>query len=351
MRRFFIKSAIFVLLPIFAGEGLWHFRANHVPPAWYLGTPWLIGRQPLDAVFVGSSRVGAAINDTVFSKVLATYLRRNVTALNMGKGYSTLAEHYFGLRLMIRSHPANFRGCTVFIEAPDGLPDASTWSDTWVHSEWTSLLGPMLNARDVVRMWWDSETRLADKISVTAGAATITIYAASKIRGELAAQGDLVLQRLLSRETARPRMDLAEAAGIRVDSAGVAATRSLAVEFYAREAENQRPVSSWDVTVARAITDLVNSSGGHVVFYTMPVSSVQEKSLRTPVRISDRAGFHDALRAWNAMYLPLSFPTDDEDFPDLWHLRQSRSFEFSRSLAAAYAGHGGLQQPITGLSP
>jgi hypothetical protein len=351
MKKFFLKSALFVLLPVLVGEGVWHFRAAHVPPAWYLGAPARAQNKHVDAIFVGSSRVGAAINDTLFGTLMSSALHRDVLVMNMGKGYSTAAEHYFGLRDIIQADTAHFRGCTVFVEAPDGIPDAARWTDTWVHSEWTTLLGPLLRLSDVPKLWWVSGTPLADKISVTAGTASIVLYAGNKARGELAANGDLLARRLLHSSTDSPNMDLAEAAGIRVDSAGVAATRALAVQFYAKESENQEAVSSWDATIIRDLVDMVSSAGGNVVFYLMPVSSVQARSLRTPVRNADRASFQQALFRWHAQYLAIDFSTSDADFPDLWHLRRSRSLEFTRSLAFCVAAKENTQKPMAGRVP
>ena len=58
-------------------------------------------------------------------------------------------------------------GATVFIEAGNGLPDFSTFRDSWVHPDEPWLIVPVIDRHDLVRMWMASDTPWGNKVDVS----------------------------------------------------------------------------------------------------------------------------------------------------------------------------------------
>jgi hypothetical protein len=131
MGRLLVKLAVFVLLALVVAELSLRATVGR-KTAWYTAAAQIAKVAPVDYIFVGSSRVAASIDEKYFEQAISQRSGRNVKALNMGMGYCSLANHYFGLRMLLRLNPRNLRGVTVFIEAPLGLPFSETWRDRWV---------------------------------------------------------------------------------------------------------------------------------------------------------------------------------------------------------------------------
>jgi hypothetical protein len=56
----------------------------------------------------------------------------------------------------------------------------------------------------------------------------------------------------------------------------------------------------------------------------------------TPTRVQDWTSFREALQRWKAPYLDPRIATTEDDFPDIWHLRKSRSAEFTKDLTREF---------------
>ena len=108
--------------------------------------------KPIDVLFIGSSRVAAAIDTQAFAEALPGP-RPNV--VNAGAGYTTAAEFHLALRNTFREHPDRLRNAVIFIEAPYGMPDSTTWSDRWSHPDSPETLIPLLHWEDVASYWND----------------------------------------------------------------------------------------------------------------------------------------------------------------------------------------------------
>src|SRR5206468_946595 len=111
-------------------------------PNWYGAAQWAASEGRVDVVFSGSSRVAAAVDGASFAREVFLRTGHCPRILNLGRGYSTEAEHYLGLRNLFASHPQSLQGAVVFVEAGGGLPsDISSgvraparWDGSWVHS-------------------------------------------------------------------------------------------------------------------------------------------------------------------------------------------------------------------------
>src|SRR5262249_22993251 len=74
-------------------------------PLWYGAAERVAERDRVDVIFVGSSRVLAAVLTDAFSETVALQTGYRPRTLNLGRGYTTLIEHYLGLRNLLLTHP------------------------------------------------------------------------------------------------------------------------------------------------------------------------------------------------------------------------------------------------------
>src|SRR6266487_2096282 len=115
--------ALWIVLPILVlgfVEALVRITTDRIP-LWYGAAERVAERDRVDVIFVGSSRVLAATLTEACTETVALRTGYRPRTLNLGRGYTTLIEHYLGLRNLILTHPRSVKGVTVFIEAPGGL--------------------------------------------------------------------------------------------------------------------------------------------------------------------------------------------------------------------------------------
>ncbi len=152
MLRLLAKSLLLLVLCV----GLSELSIHTVLRSHFEGTDKLIdfyseyhnsaASGPLNIVFVGTSRVAGSVSSNLVSKILSESLNRNMRVINAGKGFSSLAIHYFGLQNLYRDHPDNMHEAIVMIEAPSGILLYAEWNDNWVVDEWPVLMSPMLTS-------------------------------------------------------------------------------------------------------------------------------------------------------------------------------------------------------------
>lgn len=301
-------------------------------------TPWYAAatRDPrlpeLGLVFIGSSRAAAAIDAREMERAWEALGGGRRLALNLGRGHSTLVESYFGLRALAAARPDALTGVTVALEAPLGTPPRETWHDGWAHPDLPALLGSVIAPSDLPRFWRESSATVRAKWTVTAA----TFSHLPRIAGV----GKGVLDRILALRLPRrsTAADLGRAGGVLAEDADVVRARRLAIEMArARGASEYRPGIDADDLVLRSVAELVRNSGGRLVLYAMPLSSVQRGEHLTGAGRREQAELAALAAAWQVPLLEPAMATNDEDFPDLWHLRQSRAREFTRHVAAAIA--------------
>lgn len=304
---------------------------------------------PLDYLFVGTSRVAAAIDAEVFADEVSRRQPRAARVVNMGTGYSTLPQHYLGLRRLVRDYPESLRGCVVFVEVPggsDAIWQGRRWDEAWVNKGQAHRVAALVESSDLGPMWY-SALPLADKLELSArflGRRSAIVAHREALRRwffkkleSLSVKGmSTVLRRRLEPVGPRPAADLADAGGIRTDLDHIEAIRQLAVTTADVWARDQTASRGWDRGVIGDIVRLVRGAGGEVVFFEIPLHSVQLQPLRTDIRQADRQAFLEQARAWGTTVLHPDFPHGDDDFPDIFHLARSRSGAFTTSLARAW---------------
>jgi hypothetical protein len=304
-------------------------------------------RADLRFVFVGSSRTAAAIDPVAFVREPALRLPPTATATNQGRGYSTFVEDYFGLRRLADARPGGLADVVVFVEAPGGVPRLEPWSDSWVHPAYPELLSRVIVVTDLPRFWRESDTPAGTKAFVTGALLSPALLLWGKGQDVVTAVLARIVPRLLP-----ARADLAGAGGVLVDEASLQRVRAAVVRAADEAMAAQAPITA-DVaerSVLHDIVRLVGEQGGRVVLYRVPVSSVLRAPSATAVGRANAETVARVVEGWSVPILAPEFPTTDDDFPDLSHLRASRAAEFSRSLARAWAGSDRSAEASAGSS-
>jgi hypothetical protein len=293
--------------------------------------------------FLGSSRVAAAVDQAEFASRLSDHTQHPTVALNLGHGWSYLVQNYLYLRNLLDADADVFRGAVVIVEVPGGRLafEGQHWSGRWFEPDYPFQLVSELQRKDLLRLW-ASRMSLEDKLSMTFGLATrrcefLTRRAAIGhfVRQHCQRAAVACCRRCLPPAAATAAADLSTAAGIRTDQAGIERARRFAVQV-----AGQTPViEPNDRPGDRVIDDLVamvQQAGGKVVFFEMPLHSAQSGGHRSADWLAKRAEFADWAAERGIPILTTDFQAVDDDFPDMWHLRRSRSADFTNRLARSF---------------
>jgi hypothetical protein len=345
--RSVLRRAQWLLVPLLVlgiAEACVRLTADRVP-TWYGAAERLSASRPVRVLFVGSSRVQAAILPAAFEQALAERGRPGVTSLNLGRGYSTDAEHYLGLRNLLTAQAENLRGVTVFAEALGGFPFPTRWDTApWAMSEQPWMLVDLLRASDLPRFWvWsglDFDSRL--HISVRVLLRRLALFnRRERVREQWLSEVVPSLRHGLRAAAPAPVLGddlqgMGHRTSIRTDPAALAAARAIARRIGEEMSRWQEPMRPWDRTIAEELVRLVRQVGGRVVFFEPPQSEVFLQGYRTRVRQEDAVAFAQQAREWGACVVRPAFAYSDEDLPDLWHLRPERVTEFTRAVALTW---------------
>ncbi len=323
-------------------------KVDEEKPQWYPGAELTLKHHKVDYVFLGSSRVAAAVNRRVFMKCMEAELGRKVVAINLGQGYSTIQQHYLGLRNLLEKYPDSFKNFTVFFEAPGGVVNYyyySKWSYDWVNSGQSQLLTPLLRPADLFHFFMRSSEDLDTKTYVVLkyylnGLKIIRLRerVKDKIDTKLMEWLEKILVRRLNMLPSVPgkKLDLTESGGVRINAQNLFESQAIGVRMVEEELRRLHLCFYWDSTVFGELVQLIKAHGGKVMFFKMPISSLRNRVYVTKLHAGNQAIFKDFLKKWDAQVLYPDFKTTDEDFPDFSHLRFSRSTEYSEKLATAY---------------
>ncbi|HXP91267.1 MAG TPA: hypothetical protein VN931_10095 [Fibrobacteria bacterium] len=293
-------------------------------------------------LFLGTSRTRAAINPDAWDGVMSQVLHARTSTVNLGMGWCTPMEHWYGLHKLLSEFPDALRGTAVLLEAGDGIGYPERWDGNWIVDDRRDLLVPYMDRSDLPRLW-KSSTPLEAKLSI---AVDLLVPAFDQfprlrhvVRSNLDSAGQGVVDGIWRKPTdsAAPSSDLVSAGGIRTDLKGVELARHLADSLSASDLKDQKPWRDWDSTVQADIVRLVKDAGGIPIFVRIPFSPIQTRPLRTPLREADRKRFQASLVRWGLPPLvEAEFATTADDFPDEWHLRKTLSPAFTQALALAY---------------
>jgi len=318
-------------------------------PLWYGAAEWAASEGRVDVVFIGSSRVSAAVNVTSFAREVFVRTGQCPRGLNLGQGYSTDPEHYLGLRNLLTSHPESLQGVVVFVEAAGGLPSSNGgWDTSWVHSAQPWLVVDLLRSQDLLPLWRSRGLAISEKLHLTLRFGLRKVSSAlnrrERIREGLLEGGIGWLLHLSSGHIgSNPFMDvpvhyglLGGGGGLRTGREAFSRAREAAFRFTSESLRNEQPIREWGTSVLSDLVQLVRRHGGQVVFFEMPVSSVFGRLYATPLRQEDIRIFREQAKIWGTPVLLPQLAFSDRDFPDLWHLDSRAASVFSEDLARAW---------------
>lgn len=307
---------------------------------WFLELPAAGRGDTLDILFLGSSRVAASVDPATFDSVASTTARRTVRSFNLGMGFSTFHEIFFGLRQLAQR--GELEGRLVVIEAPGGMPKHARWDEPWFDGDTRIMLSRYMEAKDLVDMWKQADMTIPDKILVSIEVLgglqnnfwRLRIIALDRVRGMLHDFGSLFRPRSEEVATA-PAVELVfSRGGIRVEQSRLQAVRKAALEFAATEYASTRPWTGWDSTVFRDIVDLVRAGGGEVSLFEMPLCTHQMRPFRSTARVAGAEEFMDFRMRHHIGFTAVDTTYPDASFPDLWHMGIPTALDFSRRLAS-----------------
>ena len=318
-----------------------------------LAAPWVRSRESgyiallesppkerLDALFIGQSRVEAAINTEMFNKTVMTQGERPCTSANLGGHGRTPAVNYMGLRLLLQKMPQTLKGCTVFVEAPGGIPQADRWNQPWVNPGEDRAIIPLLTSPEIATMAHASAhnpmlTQLGLRLLQAESHVSLVYY--RHIAGRRMIQS---LQEISSQAAeamhlppgeVNDQLDI-QTGGTIVNEASAAAVGLNSARSYIRQQQGVPATTNWNETILEDIRQELARAGAHLAVYTMPVHSM---FVPTEQRQSV-----ESLRSYCAehgvLLLEPEFKAADSDFPDYWHLTREQGEEFSHKLAEAW---------------
>lgn len=286
------------------------------------------------ALFVGSSRVAAAVDASAADQAGCEFLNHPFHTINVGIGDSNIATHYLGMRDLLDKHPDKLRDVTIFVEAAGGLPDDRSWKDPWQESSIGMFL-PYLRLSDFSSVW-GSQDSFENKTQVTLRYAlkwSNILRRKDKFQQYTFMLNDVKIAPRLAPHAEGAAADMSSEGGIRTDAEAIREVRKKAESFYDRTVANPpAPVDDWDHRVVGDFVRMVHAHGGHVVFFRTPLSSVFKRYFQIPSIQHSAETFDAQAKRWGCPILTVDLPTTDADFPDLWHMRRSLAEEYTRRL-------------------
>jgi len=285
-----------------------------------------------DYLFIGTSRVPATINSSVFQS-----FDPDKIIVVAGRGYLTPGIHYQALKNRLSRYPDFLRGTIVFLE----YPGTTVYSETFAADEMTvfepdmpgekpmpHLLIPHLDHRSVIRFLKKSNNSPRVKAGVVLSYCS-SFYRTSPFIKEKVQRLDEFVQK--NQENL-----IAGEGGIRNDNLEAAKEKALYYSKELKEISEESPMltsSQLDSSTLAMFYKIIHDNGGQLLLYRMPLHSVQKNIYNSVKEQHNQAVFSDWLEERQIKVLNLAgFKYSDSDFPDIWHLSKTRRDEFTTRL-------------------
>ncbi|MBA3857515.1 MAG: hypothetical protein C0507_11460 [Cyanobacteria bacterium PR.3.49] len=337
MKKFLTQAMIFlsiIVIPLIGAELSLQSLKGH---QWFNGYADILRQAHLDVMFMGNSIINAAVREKKFAELISEKGKPPRAAINLGQGYTTPVEYLFGLRRMVEVNPHVLEGSVIFMPATGGLPDTRKWSDNWMNWHQPALLSAYISYPDLWKYCQKPNVPLSEKVLLVAS-----------MHSELVSQGQLLRVATMfsldeaaewlthGGKIAKKGVLIVQEGGIRTDEKAVAYMKFVAKRNAAEDMKDQKPID-WNDTVLKDIVTYVKEHGGKMCFCYIPVSSVMREPLSTPTREQDMRNFEKVAADWGCKYYKPDFkPQGDDDFPDLAHLSEPKSYEYTKALAEAF---------------
>jgi hypothetical protein len=313
----------------------------------------------LDAIFVGSSRVGAAYREDAFEKEASKLVGRPIHAARVGRGRSTGALHYLGLRNLLASQGDRMRGSLIVIESTHGYPVETvnaTWADRWVYDSMMHPLSSLMDASDL-RRFLGTSAPFPTKVQVTARwllrSVPLIVYK-ERVGFEVRKRWNDAVSRVAARVSPRfeqpeeTAADLEQEGGIRTDRHGIELAKRRVVVDLSTKRELPE-IRDWSERIVSDIVDLAREHDCKIVFVEMPLHSLQWELFEQPNAKVSLASFQRTANEWQAPVLsvPDAVTYQDQDFPDFMHMASSKAPGYSRAVARLLAPYLELPEAAT----
>ena len=337
MKKFLTQALIFlsiIVIPMLGGElSLQSLK----PHQWFNGYANILKSVHLDCMFMGNSIINAAVREKKFAELISEKGKPPRAAINLGQGYTSPVEYLFGLRRMVEVNPHVLEGSTIFMPATGGLPDRRKWSDDWMDWHQPALLAAYINYGDLMKYCAKPNISLSEKMLLIGSMHSEIIAQGALLRVATMYSLDEAAEWLTSGGKVKKHgVLIVQEGGIRTDDAAVAYMKFVARRNSAEDMKDQQPID-WNDTVLKDIVTYVKGHGGKMCFCYIPVSSIMRAPLSTETRQKDMENFEKVAEEWGCKYYKPNFrPDGDQDFPDLAHLSEPKSYEYTKALVEAF---------------
>lgn len=315
---------------------------KHINNSWYNGLNKFINEsKELNILFIGSSRVAAAVDEYHFKELYQNKFKQSIEVYNLGKGFSTIKQNYFLLRNLLEIHPNKLKNLTVFLEAPDGIPELVDVEDKWFHHEQPAFLIDVLQTRDLIPLV-KSKLDLNSKIQIILKymmKSFLPLRYQETIRNGLLANGMKLFKKVIPIDTKSTNKvaDLVTHGDIRNDLQGVKRIRSNALKHSLSRIKNQKPSPNYTKSTIFQIENLFKKHGIKLVLFHMPVSSIYQNENKTRLRLQERKLFNQEISKHQQIQILKTITNfSDRAFPDMLHLAKSKRIEFTGKIFTSF---------------
>jgi hypothetical protein len=289
-------------------------------------------------LFIGSSRVNAAVNEELFCQP-----NTDVIAVNAARGYTTGGTHYAALQDCIRKNPDYLKDAKVFIELPGVI-----YAENFSRNQYTvyekdesngglnsmsHLLIPYFRTDQLTDFYAHSSNSLLVKTDFTAKF-LFAFYRSVPFVKEIRRS---ISQKLLANR--QKNNSLTEGGGIKVDEESIMQAKIQAIKDIDMMISNQEPLreSTLDSSLIYEMYSLIQRNGGKLYLFEVPMHSMLNRYNETLVGRKNCKIFDSWVAKKRIPVLTIDgFTYSDSDFPDFWHLSSDRRDNFTDLLYRSY---------------
>lgn len=338
MKQFLAQATMFILLlglPLLAVE--MSLRSQKELPVWFDGYTEEMRHENADVVFLGNSVIAAAVRKEKFAELISLPGKAPRRVVNLGEGYTTPVEYLFGLRHWLEANPHVFENCTLVMPAPGGLPDFRTWKDDWMAWQEPQLLARYIKFPEIWTYCTTVDVPLGEKCLLIGAKLSSTVSQGGLLRVAIMHQFDLLAEYLTTGgRIAHHKANVVTEGGILNDEQFMEYMRQLTIKVEKGRLQNQQPID-WSQCVIKDIASFMHEHGGRLCFCCLPVSTVQQVPLNTPIRQADMKNFEASAAEWGCVILKPDYRTKgDGAFPDLTHMDIDSSYGYTKALAEVF---------------
>lgn len=334
MFKFLCKLLMFLLIPLVVAEVFSRvaFRSDWYEGRWYNAKASEVKNAPDAVILVGSSRTASMDNERL-QEELQKESGKPVKVFNMGMGYSTMVEHYLGLRKLAQER-GNLNGVRVVLESSNGFPSEQRWHDDWVQPESPQMICALMKNSDLGKFWSESSCDVPTKLFITLGKELHCVRHFARMRAFVLSAPDKVLAKVF-KSSGPETATLDNAGGTRSDRGTVTLLRAKMEQTAEKTRTGSEKAIFGSDTVFTDVVKLCRENGAKVYEYAPPHSSVDVDYLKWE-RSPEAVAAYDAFLKQNQVpILFLGMSVSDDDFPDLLHIGKPRRAEFATKLAGA----------------